>query len=64
MNRFKTGEKAPQSGLYRYDGPTSTDGISCVPTPEEMVIPLQKDETFPPVKSCGSAAYWRPANRS
>lgn len=58
-NRFKTGEKAPESAMYAYDGPASTDRISCLPTPEERVIPLDRGETFPPVKSCGSAAYWR-----
>jgi len=41
MTRYKTGETAPKSGLYKYDGP-ATDGISCVPTGEEQAIPYQR----------------------
>jgi len=55
---FKTGQKAPESGLYLYNGP-SNGKIGCKPTSEEMIIPLSKDETFPPIKSCGSSANWK-----
>ncbi len=60
MAKFKTGEEAPQSGTYEYDGPIS-DGATCEPTPEEKVIPLSKGEKFPPVKSCDKdgGAYWK-----
>ncbi|MFY3739826.1 MAG: hypothetical protein HMLIMOIP_000245 [Candidatus Nitrosomirales archaeon] len=58
MATHKTGEKAPVSGIYRYDGPAD-DKISCTPTQEEMLIPLSRGETFPPVKSCDSAAHWK-----
>ena len=55
---LKTGEKATVSGFYAYQRPE--DGkIGCNPTPEEQVIPLEKGETAPPVKSCGVSATWR-----
>ena len=60
MPKHKTGEEAPESGTYQYDGPTD-DGVTCEPTPEEKVIPLSKGEKFPPIKSCGSSggAFWK-----
>jgi len=60
VQKYKTGDTAPETGKYRYAGPAS-DGVSCSPTPEEMMIPLSRGETFPPVKSCGSrgGAYWQ-----
>ena len=60
MKRFKTGEEAPQSGTYEYEGPTK-DGVSCQPTGAEKIIPLSKGEKFPPVKSCdkNGGAYWK-----
>lgn len=55
--RYKTGEKAPYSGNYQFDG--YTDGTSTpAPTQNERVIPLTKGETFPPINSCDKAAYW------
>ena len=53
---FKTGEKAPVTGNYRFvrhvDGTTNH-------TPAEAVIPLRAGETFPPCKSCDKGAFWR-----
>lgn len=53
-----TGEKARVSGYYAYDGPAKGT-VSCIPTKEEQVIPLEKNETAPPVKSCELGAKWR-----
>jgi len=55
--RFETGEKCTQTGTYRFDG--YTDGTSTPsPTAEEREIPLEKGETFPPIRSSGKAC-WR-----
>lgn len=59
MNTFhKTGEKVSISGIYSYQGPVKRT-TSCVPTKEELRIPLSKGETFPPIKSCKAGAEWR-----
>ncbi len=48
--RFKTGEKCPTSGRYKFDG--YTDGTSSPsPTPAEREIPMSRGETFPPTGS-------------
>lgn len=57
MVKVKTGEIAPVSGIYKYTGHTKK-GISCVPTKEEMKIPLSKGEKVPPIKSCQTSANW------
>jgi hypothetical protein len=55
--RKKTGETCEIAGDYRFDG--YTDGSSSPrPTSDEMEIPLQRGETFPPVRSCDKAC-WR-----
>ncbi len=55
---YKTGDKAPFTG--RYEFVRYTDGSTTpAPTSQERVIPLSKDETFPPVKSCNKGAWWR-----
>lgn len=54
--RLKTGDRAPESGVYRMVG--HVDGSNCESTPEEMQIPLAKGETFPPDRHCKTAAYW------
>lgn len=54
---YHTGQQAPVSGSYNWDG--YMDGShSPAPTSEERVIQLSRGETFPPVKSCNKAAYW------
>ena len=63
MELYKTGQKAPHTDIYEYV--KSVDNkVSCEPTNEEKIIPLSKDETFPPVKSCGKdgGAYWKQKN--
>ena len=59
--RFKTGEKAPVSGDYRFDG--HPDGTTSH-TPAEEMITLSAGETFPPCRSCNKAAYWKLERRS
>ena len=55
---LKTGETAEVSGLYAHAG--NPDGkTSCTPTKEEQIIPLEKGETAPPVKSCAEPAMWK-----
>lgn len=56
--RYKTGQICPLPGDYQFDG--YTDGTSYPsPTPEELVIPLDKGDTFPPIRSSGKACFWR-----
>ncbi|UOQ45976.1 YjzC family protein [Halobacillus salinarum] len=57
-DRFKTGEKAPESGTYEFDG--LTDGRkNSNPTDEETQIKLESGETFPPLRSSKESAYWK-----
>jgi hypothetical protein len=57
-NRFKTGEKNLVRGDFIFDG--YLDGsFTPSPTSEEMVIPLEFLETFPPIRSAQKACYWR-----
>lgn len=64
MPRYKTGEEAPETGSYEYDGP-SKPGVTCIPTEEEKTIQLSKGEKFPPVKSCDKdgGAFWKPKKK-
>jgi hypothetical protein len=56
--RYKTGQEAPRTGRYEWDG--YTDGTrSPLPTAEERIIYLEKGENFPPIRSCNKGAYWR-----
>ena len=56
--RYKTGETCPTTGKYQFDG--YTDGKTTPsPTMEEKVIPLERGETFPPIRSSGKACYWK-----
>ena len=56
--RYKTGETCVITGRYMFDG--YTDGThSPPPTTEELEIPLERGETFPPIRSSGKACWWR-----
>ena len=56
--RYKTGQTCVTTGTYRFDG--YTDGTSTPsPTPEEMEIDLERNETFPPIRSCEKACWWK-----
>ena len=58
MFRKKTGETSPVTGNYKFDG--YVDGsVAPAPTHEERVIPIEKQETLPPVRSCNKAAWWK-----
>lgn len=54
---FRTGEKAPVSGIYTYV--RHINSTYCVPTDNERTIPLSKGETFPPHRSCNQGVIWR-----
>ena len=54
---YKTGNVCPTTGEYVYSGHTGS--CTCSPTSEERVIPLERGEIFPPIKSCGNGAYWK-----
>ncbi len=56
--RYKTGDTAPYKGTYEFDGFVDPK-VNCKPTSEERRIPLDKGETFPPIRSCNAAAWWR-----
>ena len=55
--RKKTGETCEIAGKYQFDG--YVDGTTYPsPTAEERVIPMDRGDTFPPVKSSAKAAWW------
>jgi len=55
---IRTGEKADVTGIYAHIGnPKGT--TTCSPTPKEKIIPLERGETAPPIKSCAEPALWR-----
>lgn len=57
-DRFKTGQTCTTSGSYVFDG--YIDGTTWPsPTPEERVIPLNRGDTFPPIRSTSKGAYWK-----
>lgn len=59
-----TGETAEISGDYKFMRHLHNDNCRCVPTSNESVISLEKNETFPPIKSCESAVVWRFVGRT
>lgn len=59
---FRTGEKAPVSGVYEYVRHTTP--TACTPTYAEREIPLSKGETFPPHRSCGKGVIWKLKRRA
>ncbi|PYZ91953.1 general stress protein [Salipaludibacillus keqinensis] len=60
-NRYKTGEKAPENGTYKFDGLTDGRKKSNA-TDEEAQIELKNGQTFPPLRSSQEAAYWKKKN--
>jgi hypothetical protein len=57
-DRYKTGENSPANANYDWDG--YTDGTNYPsPTNEERKISLDKNEVFPPIKSCSKGAFWK-----
>lgn len=58
QTRFKTGETSPYTARFRFDG--YLDGTwSPAPTPEEKEIPMDKGDTFPPIRSTAKGCWWR-----
>lgn len=55
---YKTGEEAPHTGRYEFvryvDGTTTPS-----PTRDERIIPLERGEVFPPIRSANKACYWQ-----
>lgn len=52
--KFKTGEKAQESGTYKVD--SLVNGQSS--TQDNSEIKLEKGEQFPPSPSSNEAVYW------
>lgn len=52
-NKFKTGEKAAESGNFNVD--SLVNGGS---TNDDTTIELEEGEQFPPSPSSNEAAYW------
>ena len=56
-SRYKTGQICPKRGTYRFDG--YLDGKQTpAPTAEERRIPLDKGDTFPPIRSANKGCWW------
>lgn len=53
-DRYKTGEKAPESGKYKVDCLVSGNDSSH----DDTEIDINEGETFPPSPSAREAAYW------
>ena len=55
--RFKTGERNPVSGVFRFDG--YLDGTyTPYPSAAEGKIPLSAGEIFPPIATTKKGCYW------
>lgn len=55
---FKTGEKCDTTGDYTFARYVDNSWAPA-PTSNEQVIPLDKGDIFPPIKSQNRAAWWR-----
>lgn len=54
---FKTGEQAPDSGVY--ESVRHLIQSPCSATAAEKKIPLSRGETFPPHRSCNAGVLWK-----
>ena len=62
-DRFRTGQTCDTKGDYDFDG--YTDGTSSpAPTQNEKRIPMDRNETFPPVRSSNKGAWWKLARKT
>ena len=52
-DRFKSGETCPESGIYQL---YCVCNKKCDVSQEQRTIPLVKDKTFPPCRSCGNCS--------
>ncbi len=57
-NRFKTGEEAPESGQYKFDGFTEGGTSDANLTEDEKKLDMEKGDRFPPVPSVNKGAYY------
>jgi hypothetical protein len=57
---YKTGDKAPEKGEYKFVRFVNSS-VNCTPTTNERSIPMDRGDTFPPIKTCNAAAWWRKA---
>ena len=53
-NKFKTGEKAPESGEFKVDSLVNSGSGNN----DNTTIRIEKGEQFPPSPSSTEAAYW------
>ncbi len=54
---FRTGERAPVSGIYEYVGHMTLPG--CNPNSNDRKVTLTAGEFFPPHRGCGKGVIWR-----
>lgn len=59
-DRFKTGEKAPENGTYKFAGLVDGGKEKSV-TEDEKQVELNSGDSFPPISSQNQAAYWEKA---
>ncbi len=57
-NRFKTGEEAPESGKYKFDGFTEGDSSDANLSENEKVLDMEKGDRFPLLPSDNKGAYY------
>ena len=53
-NKFKTGEKAPESGEFKVDSLVNSGSGNN----DNTTISIEKGEQFPPSPSSNEAVYW------
>ncbi|WLR50362.1 YjzC family protein [Bacillus tianshenii] len=53
-SRFKTGEKSPESGEFKFDGHVHEDSEG----ENTETIKVEEGEQFPPSPSTHKASYW------
>ncbi len=58
MTKHKTGQNCPTTGQWKFDSYVDAPAGTASPTKDERVIPLERDETFPPIKSTEQGAWW------
>jgi|GEM_PF-6552111 len=57
---YQTGQTAPYSGAYRFDG--YVDGAQApLPAEKERMIVVIAGETFPPIRSVAKSCWWNRA---
>jgi YjzC-like protein len=57
-DRYKTGEKCEKKGTYDFDGYVDGTWLPS-PTADEKRIPMDKGDTFPPIRSANKGCWWK-----